>query len=165
MPPEQCPECGRFLKRALVESLAVAPAACPKCEVELTASMFGAAPAAAPPAVAEPAVEEADVGEARVAAEAAAVVSPSVRPPDLTPATVRDPDDPLAGWDAGVPLPPVGDRRPFPTDTVVVAAGAALGAVAGSLLTERRARGGAAGALVGAVLAGAARRIWRLPEA
>lgn len=43
--PEQCPECGRFLKNDLVASLAEAEAPCPKCGTSLTAAMFGVVPA------------------------------------------------------------------------------------------------------------------------
>lgn len=43
--PQQCPECGRFLKNDLVTSLAETDAACPKCGNALTAAMFGIEPA------------------------------------------------------------------------------------------------------------------------
>ncbi len=150
MPPRKCPECGRFLKNALVDDLVRAPVPCPKCGVELTAEMFGLAaePAAAAPAVPSPAT----------------AAAASIRPPDLRPDTVRDRQDPLAGWDVGVPPPVVEDRRPFPTDTVLVAAGAVVGGVAGTLATDRRARGGVLGALAGLVAAGVVRRVWLLPD-
>lgn len=179
MPPQQCPECGRFLKNALVERLEAAPAPCPKCGIELTAAHFAEAgvadadhgPALAP--AAPPPASSAGTSDLPVAAPAAGTSlqgsqvsgAASVRPPDLLPDQVRDAHDPLAGWDAGVPLPEVRDRRPFPTDTVVVVAGAVAGTVAGTMLTERRTAGGLLGAVTGAGLAGALRQIWRLPEA
>lgn len=43
--PQQCPECGRFLKNDLVASLAQGDAPCPKCGQPLTAEMFGIVPA------------------------------------------------------------------------------------------------------------------------
>lgn len=43
--PQQCPECGRFLKNDLVAALAQGDAPCPKCGRALTAEMFGIAPA------------------------------------------------------------------------------------------------------------------------
>ena len=195
MPPQQCPECGRFLKNALVEGLTAAPAPCPKCGIELTAEMFGLADADGPPAVpvglTDPLVTDPgvtgpgspDVAPATSAGddtplEAVAIaaapvrtsngatpVAPSIRPPDLAPEAVRDRDDPLAGWDVGVPLPEVRDRRPFPTDTVLVAAGAVGGAVAGSLTIDRRGRGATLGALAGVGAVALIRRIWLLPDA
>ena len=188
MPPQQCPECGRFLKNALVEGLADAPAPCPKCGIELTAERFGVVDAEGPPAVpaglTDPEVTDPEVVDAAAASsddaplEAVAVaaapapttngatpVAPSIRPPDLAPEAVRDRDDPLAGWDLGVPLPEVRDRRPFPTDTVLVAAGAVGGAVAGSLTVDRRGRGATIGALAGVGAVALIRRIWLLPDA
>ena len=183
MPPHQCPECGRFLKNALVEGLATAPAPCPKCEVELTAELFGpaeATPSEATPVEAGPgpAVAPATSASPLAGADPASTASPaaptdravperaaaSVRPPDLEPGRVRDAADPLAGWDAGLPPPPVEDRRPFPTDTVLVAAGAGVGALAGALASDRQLRGGVVGAVAGAVATGAVRRIWQLPD-
>lgn len=160
MPPHQCPECGRFLKNAVVADLARAPAPCPACEVELTPAMFGlqpampspTGPATVPPPTPQPVA-------------AASPPSPSIRPPDLQPEAVRDRDDPLAGWDAGIAAPEVVDQRPFPTDLVVVVAGAVAGAVTGTLAAERRGRAGALGAVAGALAAGAVRRIWALPDA
>ena len=101
--------------------------------------------------------------------EAAAEVAASVRPPDLDPREVQDPgDDVLAGWDLGVTPEEIGswraDRRPFPADTVLVAAGAVLGAVIGVVVTERhRALGAALGGLGGVAAVGAVRRLWELP--
>lgn len=43
--PQQCPECGRFLKNDLVAGLAQDDAPCPKCGQVLTAEMFGVVPA------------------------------------------------------------------------------------------------------------------------
>ncbi|MEX0835066.1 MAG: hypothetical protein WD010_03175 [Nitriliruptor sp.] len=140
MPPEQCPECGRFLKRALIVGLAEAPAPCPRCGVELTADRFGGGTPTDPPAT-------------------------SVRPPDLRPDEVRDIDDPVATWDAGVPVgvAAVRDERPFPVDTVVVLGAAAVGLALGLGLGQRRGRNAVLGALGGAVGAGIARRVWQLP--
>jgi len=92
----------------------------------------------------------------------------SVRPPDLDPRDVQAVDDDvLAGWDIGATDEEIAawrlDRRPFPTDTVVVAVGAVLGGVLGSAVsTRRRPLGAGAGLLGGAVAAGAARRVWEL---
>jgi hypothetical protein len=75
-------------------------------------------------------------------------------------------DDVLAGWDVGVGPTPMArwreDRRPFPTDTVVVAGAAAAGLVLGAVLDDRPGRGAALGAVAGGVAGAAARRIWRL---
>ncbi len=147
MPPRQCPECGRFLKNALVEHLAEAAQPCPGCATVLTAAMFDA-PTARDAADTEPAV--------------------SVRPPDLEPETVRDADrDVLAGWDVGATAAEVAswreDRAPFPVDASVVAAGALLGAGLGVLGDrDRRARGGAIGLAAGVTTAVVVRRLWRL---
>ncbi|MTV25924.1 hypothetical protein FTX61_10965 [Nitriliruptoraceae bacterium ZYF776] len=198
MPPQQCPECGRFLKNALVEGLASAPAPCPKCGIELTAGMFDedggsvvpsptgesaapeeatAAPAVdpdGPPPLPAAALAAEDPAAAPAAGATQAAPPPpavadladaSVRPPDLSPDEVRDTPDPLAGWDAGAPVVggPVADRRPFPTDTVVVGGAGVVGLLVGLLLGRRRGRDAAAGALAGVLVAGVARRIWRLP--
>lgn len=144
MPPMQCPMCGRFLKNAFVHGLRANPAACPGCDESLDAGMF------------DPPVE----GPGPSAS--------SVRPPDLRPEAVRDDTtDVLSGWDAGASAADLAawraDRRPFPTDTVVVAASSAGGAVLGSALDGcHRVRGGFAGATAGLVAAGLARRIWQL---
>lgn len=153
MPPEQCPECGRFLKNSLVEALTDAPAPCPGCAIELTADMF---------ANDEPAVPA--VGPDRVDGDGAA----SVRPPDLAPEAVRDGSlDVLAGWDIGADDAEVAawrrDTRPPPVDTAVVGGGLLVGAVAGALAwRDHRVWGAGIGAFAGVVVAGAARRIWRL---
>lgn len=146
MPPEQCPDCGRFLKAALVDGLVDAPAPCPKCGATLTAATFGHEVATA-------------------AAPVAASPGPSVRPPDLEPGDVRGAPDVLAGWDVGVPAggPAVHDQRPFPADTVVVLGAGLLGFAVGVLAGKQRGRDATLGALGGLLGAGIARRIWRLP--
>lgn len=140
MPPQQCPSCGRFLKRTFVEELSQGSSPCPGCEIELTPAAF----------------DEVEPTELR---------SASVRPPDLRPDEVRDTDDPVAGWDAGIPvgLAAVRDQRPFPVDTFVVAGAAAAGAVLGVALGRWPARDAALGAVVGAIGAGVVRRVWQLP--
>jgi hypothetical protein len=142
VPPEQCPECGRFLKQAFVTGLADAAAPCPRCGTELSLDRL---------AEGRPGPEP--VGDA------------SVRPPDLRPDAVRDLADPLAGWDVGVPAgtAAVRDERPFPIDTVVVVGAGIVGGLLGALLGRRTVRDGALGALGGAAGAGAVRRIWQLP--
>jgi hypothetical protein len=141
VPPEQCPECRRFLKRELVAGLSAAPAACPGCAVQLTAAMF---------------------------ATAAADDDHSVRPPDLTPEEVgAQPRDVLAGWDIGAGPDEVAswreDHRPFPLDTVLVVGAGVAGLVAGALLDPRhRTRSAAVGAGVGVAVVAVARRLWRL---
>lgn len=148
-PPSQCPSCGRFLKRALVESLAQAPAPCPGCGTELVAGMFDGGSGRAP------------------TSEPSAPVS--VRPPDLEPGSVRDESsDVLAGWDEGGEVVDLdrwrADRPPFPVDAAVVGGSAVVGATVGAVTDRRRARGAVLGALVGAVLGAVVRRIWRLED-
>lgn len=89
----------------------------------------------------------------------------SVRPPDLQPDAVRDLDDPLAGWDSGLPdaTAAVRDERPFPLDSVVVTGAGLVGAALGALLGQRPVRDAPLGALGGVVGAAVARRLWRLP--
>jgi hypothetical protein len=142
VPPEQCPECGISLEPALVAELADAAALCPRCGTELSLDRLGADRTGPGPA-----------GDA------------SVRPPDLRPDAVRDLDDPVAGWDLGVPVgtASVRDERPFPLDTVVVAGAGVVGAALGALLGRRTVRDALLGALGGAVGAGLVRRIWQLP--
>jgi hypothetical protein len=184
VPREQCPACGRFLKRGLIDGLADGPAPCPRCGIELRAELFpvAAAPVAegraahlvADDPVADGPVADEPVGPPPAPAAALAGVPvattatlevPSVRPPDLPPADVRGVPDPLAGWDAGVPSGPavVRDERPFPTDTVAVAAATVAGAALGAVLGRRPVRDAFLAALGGAVGAGVARRIWQLP--
>jgi len=139
VPPTQCPNCGRFLKNALVERLVEEDQPCPGCELALTADMFDADLAA------------------------------SVRPPDLYPAEVRDDaSEVLDGWDRGASAAEIAswaqDRPPFPTDTVAVAAGALGGALLGAVLVRRRIRGGVLGGLLGAAVAAVVRQVWRLPD-
>lgn len=154
MPPKQCPECGRFLKKELVSSLRSGPQPCPRCDQPLEAHMFsleGAAGDPPPETVADPAAPATadDAGD-------------SVRPPDLEPDAVRDAgQDPLAGWDPQGP-PPVIDRAPPPVDAAVLAGAGLAGAVLGSLFGERGCRGAVLGALGGVLGAGAARRVWEL---
>ncbi|TVR34763.1 MAG: hypothetical protein EA388_08425 [Nitriliruptor sp.] len=144
MAPQQCPVCGRFLKNDLVQSLAGSDQPCPRCEATLTAAMFGAGAA---------------VGGG---------VDASVRPPDLAPEEVRDDGDVLAGWDVGADAAEIAswnhDRAPFPTDTVVVAAGAVLGGVLGATVTPARLKGAAIGAGLGAGVGAVVRQVWRLTE-
>ena len=161
MPPQQCPECGRFLKNALVEGLAQRPAPCPGCDVELTSAMFdGSDPG--PSGTSDPAAPTAS----RVPDAASGDVS--VRPPDLEPTDVRSTDDdPLARWDVGATADEVAswrvDQRPFPTDAVVVATAAVIGLGVGCAADrEVRARGAAVGFAAGAVAGAIVRRIWRL---
>jgi hypothetical protein len=187
VPPKQCPACGRFLKNAFVEALHDAAAACPACGGELVASMFvvdatGATDSASP-TVAAPAAGAASgaasvpgaaevPGSAGPAGPPAATEQVSVRPPDLEPATVRDTTrDVLAGWDVTADAAEIAswqrDRRPFPTDTVVVVGAGALGAIAGGLIgASRRPRrvgaGIAGGSTLGFAVAVISRRIWRL---
>ena len=148
MAPKQCPNCGRFLSNALVEGLADGSAPCPGCEVQLTAGLFG--DRAGPDGTDD-------------------LAAPSVRPPDLPPEQVRDDaSDVLDGWDRGAGAAEIAswaqDRRPFPTDTVVVASGALGGALLGAVLTPRRGRGAVVGALLGLLVAAGLRRIWQLQE-
>jgi hypothetical protein len=172
VPPQQCPTCGRFLKRTLVDGLVEASAPCPKCGNELTAEMFGlegAAHATTPltsvrAAAAAPAGTEASAASPAPAG-AASAAAPSVRPPDLPPAEVRDAPDPLAGWDTGAPGGPgeIRDERPVPIDTIAVVGSAAVGAVLGATFGDRPVRDGIFGALGGAVGAAVARQLWQLP--
>jgi hypothetical protein len=145
VPPKQCPACGRFLKNAFVVGLDEAVAPCPGCGDELHAGMF-ASTASDPPV--------------------------SVRPPDLEPASVRDTTrDVLVGWDVTADAEEIAswrrDRRPFPTDTVVVVGGGVLGAIAGGVLGRNSdprhpVLGIVGGLTLGLTVAAATRRIWRL---
>jgi hypothetical protein len=144
VPPEQCPECGRSLRQEPVSALPGAAASCPGCGTEL------------PPTSVRPPDLGADLG---------ADGGTSGRPPDLRPDPVRDLDDPVAGWDTGVPIgiAAVRDERPFPLDTVVVVAATVTGAALGATLGRRPVRDALLGGVGGAIGAGVVRRIWRLP--
>ena len=159
MPPQQCPECGRFLKKDFVAALGAQPTPCPRCETGLTAAMFGVGPVPA----AEVAEEESPMpGQASGDAEAAATDA-SVRPPDLQPTEVRDsPTGVLEGWDRGTGPQPVVDRAPLPIDAIVLAGAGLVGAVLGSMIGERGCRGAVLGAAGGVLGAAVARRVWRL---
>lgn len=165
----QCPECGRFLSKGFVAGLAVEPAACPKCETELTAAHFPdeLGQAAAPEG---PTEEPAGAAEVRQEYPDAPAADASVRPPDLEPGDVRVDDvgqkDPLAGWDEDVvELDRFRSANAQPPDAAIVAGAAAAGAVIGALLAdERRVAGAGLGALLGAAAGAAARQVWRLPD-
>lgn len=151
MPPQQCPECGRFLKRDFVASLSADPTPCPRCETGLVAAMFGGQEP-------EPAADAPAAGTAGPAGG-----EPSVRPPDLQPTQVRDePSGVLEGWDRGAGPHEVVDRAPLPMDAVVLAGAGLVGAVLGSTLGERGCRGAVLGAAGGVLGAAVARRVWRL---
>jgi hypothetical protein len=182
VPPQQCPECGRFLKKAFVESLTSTPTPCPRCGADLTVETFGLEEVIPPaPAPASPTPDDARVASdgpppAGVPASGdvppppgavdgpppAGGVEPSVRPPDLQPGTVRDAaGDVLSGWDPDGPAAVV-DRAPFPTDLVVMLTSGAVGALLGGLFGERGCRGAFLGGASGILGAAVARRIWRL---
>lgn len=172
MPPKRCPECGRFLSNELVASLASSSVPCPRCGTPLsTDTIVGGAAAQRQGARAQPVT--ATLGAAATLGNGRGPSEPgdeptSVRPPDLDPRQVRSADDDvLAGWDAGATAEEIAgwrsDRRPFPTDTVVVAVGALLGGViGGAVCARRRALGIGLGVVGGAAAAGASRRIWEL---
>jgi hypothetical protein len=165
VPPPKCPECGRFLKLALVASLTSDPVPCPRCETGLVAAMFPQETSVRPPDLGTDAAATTELSVSAVAA--AAEARGSVRPPDLVPVTVRDePRDVLAGWDEHAdPADLVRwreDRPPFPTDTVIVAGAGVLGVLAGALVPPRRGRNAAIGGLAGVVGAALVRQIWRL---
>lgn len=140
--PQQCPECARFLSKALVSGLTTAPAPCPKCGTTLTAEMFSESvrPPDAPP----------------------------VRPPDLPPADVRATDadggrDVLAGWDEGrgIPEGDVVDLARWRSEhqglepeavALLVAGAGALGVAIGAALSpSSRSRGAFLGAMIAAI--------------
>jgi hypothetical protein len=135
---------------------------CPQCDASLSghdAPASGTCPACDPP------VDGRDAASVRPPdLEAVGEGDDSVRPPDLVPDSVRD--GVLDGWDVGVGPDELArwseDRRPFPTDTVVVAGGAAAGAAVGLLIGERPSRDVALGALAGGLGAATLRRVWRL---
>lgn len=152
MPPRQCPECGRFLKNALVERLTAAPEPCPGCGATLTAAMFVGV----------------EAGAGADASSDGQGSQTSVRPPDLEPDTVRESArDPLAGWDPDASAAEVAswrdDRPPFPVDLTLVVGAALVGAGIGAFTDQRqRGRGAALGLMAGVSTAAAVRRIWRL---
>jgi hypothetical protein len=175
VPPPQCPECGRFLKRTAVEALTAEPTPCPRCGTGLVAAMFDEAAGAGPEVTAgadeEHSVRPPDLGRADAASTSrvldVAGDRGSVRPPDLPPVTVRDePRDVLEGWDRGAAPGELerwrDDRPPFPTDAAIVAGAGVVGALIGAYGSDRRARGAILGGLVGIVGAGLARQVWRL---
>ncbi len=153
MAPQQCPACGRFLKNDLVQSLADGDQPCPRCAATLTGEMFGVG---ATDPVGTPPTAEARGDDA------------SVRPPDLAPEQVRDDGDVLAGWDVGADAAEIAtwnhDRAPFPTDTVVVAAGAVLGGVLGATVLPSRLKGAVIGTGLGIGVGAAVRQVWRLTD-
>lgn len=139
MPP-RCPECGRFLSTDFVDDLRAAPAACPRCEVELTADRFSGGEAASEPgAVGEPGTPPT-----------------SVRPPDLPPDDFRavvGRDDVLAGWDEG-PSGTPSVEGPVVASALAVLAGGVLGGLIGGLSSRRhRSLGTVVGTLLGALAA------------
>jgi hypothetical protein len=159
--PQQCPNCGRFLKKTLVEGLAEGDEPCPGCEVALTASMFDTSAAETSPGSEAPSASG-DGGED------APTDAASVRPPDLPPDEVRDDaGEVLEGWDRGAGVNEISswrdDRPPFPTDAAAVLGGAVGGAVVGALASPRRLRGALLGSLVGALIAAVLRQVWRSP--
>lgn len=175
MPPKRCPDCGRFLSNEFVASLAAASAPCPRCETSLSPDSVVGGSRAQPHATGDG--DRAKPGTAGGGDRAQRGAAPdrdarstddSVRPPDLDPAEVSRQDlDVLAGWDLGATPEEVAswraDNRPFPADTVVIVSGTLVGATfAGLLARQHRAGWIAAGALGGAGIAGAARRIWEL---
>ena len=176
MPPQQCPTCSRFLKNVLVASLAHSSAPCPGCGQILTAADFARD--------SEPLSGQAEVDRSEVdrSSESASAGEPDVaattphtgddvgdaRADDLSDDAFGDvvaPMDVLEGWDLdGDPVQWLDDQPPFPDDTVIVATSAAVGAIVGAFCAGRRIRGGILGALLGAVGAGIARKIWVLKD-
>lgn len=181
MPPPQCPECGRFLATAFVETIRTEPAPCPRCGTELSLAEEdeepgdGATPEEAPPvpppAATLPAEEAAGAGDAvdEVAADDESAPAAAAQPPatgsvldDVEPepeSSVRPPDlaperDPLAGWDESGTLSARDHDEP---DPAVLAAGAGLGLLVGLLLGGRDHRG--LGALLGAALGAVVARL------
>ncbi|MEX0832145.1 MAG: hypothetical protein WD358_02925 [Nitriliruptoraceae bacterium] len=171
MPPQQCPTCGRFLKNALVASLAHTSAPCPGCGQALTAADFASGrDSSSGQSDADALSDDAAAGE-RQATATTRHVGDDVgegRVQDLADDAFGDvvaPMDVLEGWDLdGDAAKWLDDRPPFPDDTVIVATSAAVGAIVGAVCAGRRIRGGIVGALLGAVGAGIARKIWVLED-
>jgi len=148
VPPSQCPACGRFLRNALVESLAARPVPCPGCGEPLAAAMFPG-----------------PMGPTRYRASAADAAGG--RPPDAQSGEAAE-LDPLAGWDRGVGADEVAgwrlDEPPVPVDGLIVLGSGLAGGLLGLVLADRRrGRAAAAGTLLGVLGAGLARGVWRLP--
>jgi hypothetical protein len=145
--PAQCPECGRFLRRDLVESLDAGPAPCPGCGTPLDPERFtasGEAPGEALTSTGEP--------QAEVVAHT----------PDEVAAAASGDRDPLAGWDQGTEgLVGLGGQHE--RDIVIAlepqqaAVAGLLGALLGALVSRRTGRGALLGAIAG-ILAGAVAR-------
>lgn len=170
MPPAQCPECGRFLAKAFVLSLATEPTDCPKCGLRLSATQF-------PDTLGQAAAPDAPAEEPAAAASLRSDMTPdpdpsSVRPPDLDPGEVRLDDDgqvePLAGWDGGrgdvVDLDDFRAARRPPPDGAIVAGAGAAGAIVGAVLARRWGIGVVVGFAAGVAAAATSRQVWRLPE-
>ncbi len=132
--PPQCPKCGRFLGNDLLRGgLTPEGTSCPGCGITLAS---GEAPGTAPR---------------------------SVRPPDLSPESVHEAGDVLAGWDEDIlsrdrpdsqsaPLsrPLVGQLTTLPSLVIIVSGGLAGGFVGALLSPQRRSIGAAVGTLAGA---------------
>lgn len=140
MPPQQCPECARFLSADFVTASADEPAACPKCEVLLTAV------AGVPVVVGAEPTEVHDTPPDTAGTDAGTDAADTEAAPDA-PAEGRDP---LAGWDEG-PEPAADDTS---VDLEAIAPYAAAGLLLGLLLgvRGRRVAGGLVGAILGAVV-------------
>lgn len=172
MPP-RCPACGRFLSTDLVRSLHSEPAACPRCEVELTAEMFDVGTTAEParlgaaPVVGADPVVDADPSDGSPDRPSVEAPPESVRPPDLPPDDVREvvgSDDVLAGWDHGP------DERTSEGEAVValsasILAGGVVGGLLGGAVSRRhRSLGAVIGTVLGALAALAGSRALGLPS-
>lgn len=154
MPPQQCPSCGRFLKAALVASLARTAADCPGCGTALSVSDF--APSGQDPSPRqETDVSPDDAGRAVSNGSATTGVVDDVGAPT----------DVLEGWDPeGPPSRWLDDQPPFPEDAAIVAGATLVGAIVGAICSRHAVRGAIAGAALGALGAGVARRIWELED-
>jgi hypothetical protein len=137
VPPKQCPNCGRFLKNALVDALAEGPQPCPGCDESLSSDGLDGAVSVRPP----------DLEPGDVRDDASDVLEGWDRGADAAE---------IAAWNE--------DQPPFPTDAVVVAASGLAGALLGALASSRRLRGALLGATAGVLVGAILRRIWRLPD-